>query len=195
MYSKVTKTFSVHVYRKLPSSTAFSPTLQANLPHRTFLRNFPLLLNLHSASLLCLQFCDRHLISGHYRVLYKRTLPSACHTLTPGDFTVRLQGNLHTDQVSHSRESTFKIEVYSYILIFQYYLTSHSLCVFLYRMRLLVVVAAVLVAASAASLSLEDLEFRAWKLKFGKTILQKRVPSYLTLNGLGEDILWLLFID
>lgn len=37
-------------------------------------------------------------------------------------------------------------------------------------MRLLVVVAAVLVAASAASLSLEDLEFRAWKLKFGKTI-------------------------
>lgn len=35
-------------------------------------------------------------------------------------------------------------------------------------MRLLVVIAAVLVAASAASLSLEDMEFHAWKLKFGK---------------------------
>ncbi|XP_055029048.2 cathepsin L.1 [Misgurnus anguillicaudatus] len=36
-------------------------------------------------------------------------------------------------------------------------------------MRLLVVIAAVLVAASAASLSLEDMEFQAWKLKFGKS--------------------------
>ncbi|XP_064784704.1 procathepsin L-like [Oncorhynchus masou masou] len=36
-------------------------------------------------------------------------------------------------------------------------------------MKLLVVVAAALAVASAASLSLEDLEFHAWKLKFGKS--------------------------
>lgn len=36
-------------------------------------------------------------------------------------------------------------------------------------MRLLVVIAAVLTAAMAASLSLEDMEFQAWKLKFGKS--------------------------
>ncbi|XP_045579318.1 procathepsin L isoform X3 [Salmo salar] len=37
------------------------------------------------------------------------------------------------------------------------------------RMKFLVVVAAALAVASAASLSLEDLEFHAWKLKFGKS--------------------------
>ncbi|XP_029569887.1 cathepsin L1 isoform X2 [Salmo trutta] len=36
-------------------------------------------------------------------------------------------------------------------------------------MKFLVVVAAALAVASAASLSLEDLEFHAWKLKFGKS--------------------------
>ncbi|XP_036397868.1 cathepsin L.1 [Megalops cyprinoides] len=36
-------------------------------------------------------------------------------------------------------------------------------------MKLLVVTAAMLAVASAASLSLEDLEFHAWKLKFGKS--------------------------
>lgn len=41
---------------------------------------------------------------------------------------------------------------------------SLSLC----RMRLLVVTAAFLAVASAASLSLEDMEFHAWKMKFGK---------------------------
>lgn len=35
-------------------------------------------------------------------------------------------------------------------------------------MRLLLVAAAVLAVASCASISLEDLEFHAWKLKFGK---------------------------
>uniref|UniRef100_A0A8P4GA89 Cathepsin L.1 n=2 Tax=Dicentrarchus labrax TaxID=13489 RepID=A0A8P4GA89_DICLA len=36
------------------------------------------------------------------------------------------------------------------------------------RMKLLLVVAAVLAVASCASISLEDLEFHAWKLKFGR---------------------------
>lgn len=36
------------------------------------------------------------------------------------------------------------------------------------RMKLLLVVAAVLAVASCASYSLEDLEFHAWKLKFGE---------------------------
>lgn len=35
-------------------------------------------------------------------------------------------------------------------------------------MRLLLVAAAVLAVASCVSISLEDLEFHAWKLKFGK---------------------------
>merc|ERR1740131_49911 len=35
-------------------------------------------------------------------------------------------------------------------------------------MKLLLAVAAVLAVASAATLSLEELEFHAWKLKFGK---------------------------
>ncbi|XP_038585708.1 cathepsin L.1 isoform X1 [Micropterus salmoides] len=37
------------------------------------------------------------------------------------------------------------------------------------RMKLLLVAAAVLAVASCASLSLEDLEFHAWKLKFGRS--------------------------
>ncbi|XP_037398061.1 procathepsin L-like [Pygocentrus nattereri] len=37
------------------------------------------------------------------------------------------------------------------------------------RMRVLLVVAALVVVAGAASVSLEDLEFHAWKLKFGKS--------------------------
>lgn len=37
-------------------------------------------------------------------------------------------------------------------------------------MKLLLVVAAVLAVSSCASLSLEDLEFHAWKLKFGETV-------------------------
>ncbi len=40
----------------------------------------------------------------------------------------------------------------------------------LYRMRFLVVAAAFLAVASAASLSLEDMEFHAWKMKFGKIV-------------------------
>ncbi len=38
------------------------------------------------------------------------------------------------------------------------------------RMRFLVVAAAFLAVASAASLSLEDMEFHAWKMKFGKRV-------------------------
>lgn len=39
------------------------------------------------------------------------------------------------------------------------------------RMKLLLVAAAVLAVASCASISLEDLEFHAWKLKFGETLI------------------------
>ncbi len=38
------------------------------------------------------------------------------------------------------------------------------------RMRFLVVAAAFLAVASAASLSLEDMEFHAWRMKFGKRV-------------------------
>lgn len=38
------------------------------------------------------------------------------------------------------------------------------------RMKLLLVAAAALAVASCASISLEDLEFHAWKLKFGETV-------------------------
>lgn len=37
-------------------------------------------------------------------------------------------------------------------------------------MKLLLVAAAVLAVASCATISLEDLEFHAWKLKFGEKI-------------------------
>ncbi|KAM6973095.1 cathepsin L.1 [Aplochiton taeniatus] len=44
-------------------------------------------------------------------------------------------------------------------------------------MKLLVVIAAVLAVGTAASLSLEDLEFHAWKLKFGKTYSSSEVEA------------------
>lgn len=39
------------------------------------------------------------------------------------------------------------------------------------RMKLLIVAAAVLAVASCARVSLEDMEFHAWKLKFGELVL------------------------
>ena len=51
-------------------------------------------------------------------------------------------------------------------------------------MKLLVVVAAVLVVVSAASLSLEDLEFHAWKLKYGKRPAVSHTPPLLISTGL-----------
>ncbi|KAI7804885.1 cathepsin L.1 [Triplophysa rosa] len=53
-------------------------------------------------------------------------------------------------------------------------------------MRLLVVIAAVLVAASAASLSLEDMEFHAWKLKFGKSYRSVEEESQRKLTWLSN---------
>ena len=44
-------------------------------------------------------------------------------------------------------------------------------------MRLLIIAAASLAVVSCASLSLEDLEFHAWKLKFGEET-QKNVIIY-----------------
>lgn len=38
----------------------------------------------------------------------------------------------------------------------------------IFRIRVLLIVTSVVVVASAASISLEDLEFKAWKLKFGE---------------------------
>ena len=48
-----------------------------------------------------------------------------------------------------------------------------SLLVLSVRMKLLLVAAALLAVASCASVSLEDLEFHAWKLKFGETVLSE----------------------
>ncbi len=53
-----------------------------------------------------------------------------------------------------------------------------SLPVLSVRMKLLFAAAALLAVASCASVSLEDLEFHAWKLKFGETIL---LAALLTL--------------
>lgn len=43
------------------------------------------------------------------------------------------------------------------------------------KMKLLLVAAAVLAVASCATISLEDLEFHAWKLKFG----EKQILSFI----------------
>ncbi|KAI4874694.1 hypothetical protein NFI96_021607 [Prochilodus magdalenae] len=50
----------------------------------------------------------------------------------------------------------------------QYWLVKNRLLLTLSRMRVLLAVAALVVVVGAATLSLEDLEFHAWKLKFGK---------------------------
>ncbi|XP_051578667.1 procathepsin L-like [Myxocyprinus asiaticus] len=53
-------------------------------------------------------------------------------------------------------------------------------------MRVLVVAAAVLAVASAASLSLEDMEFRAWKLKFGKSYSSGKEEAQRKLTWLSN---------
>lgn len=52
------------------------------------------------------------------------------------------------------------------------------------KMRVLVVAAAFLAVASAASLSLEDMEFHAWKLKFGKSYRSAEEESHRQLTWL-----------
>ena len=47
-------------------------------------------------------------------------------------------------------------------------------------MRVLLAVAALVVVVGAATLSLEDLEFHAWKLKFGEDL-------YFTVNELLDS--------
>jgi len=56
-------------------------------------------------------------------------------------------------------------------------------------MRLLVVAAAFLAVASAASLSLEDMEFYAWKLKFGKRV------SFFSCIKLGKRFKMFFFTE
>lgn len=51
------------------------------------------------------------------------------------------------------------------------------------RMKLLLVVAAALAVASCASLSLEDLEFHAWKLKFGEKLFKTVLFFHLQNTG------------
>lgn len=65
-------------------------------------------------------------------------------------------------------------------------------------MKLLLVVAAALAVASCASISLEDLEFHAWKLKFGEIL--DLLTRYLNVNlwfmcvaAGGEDLLNVCF--
>ncbi|XP_039530020.1 cathepsin L.1 [Pimephales promelas] len=53
-------------------------------------------------------------------------------------------------------------------------------------MRLLVVAAAFLAVASAASLSLEDMEFYAWKLKFGKNYRSTEEESHRRMTWLSN---------
>ncbi|XP_067224649.1 cathepsin L.1 isoform X1 [Chanodichthys erythropterus] len=53
-------------------------------------------------------------------------------------------------------------------------------------MRLLVVTAAFLAVASAASLSLEDMEFHAWKMKFGKIYRSTEEESHRKMTWLSN---------
>lgn len=54
-------------------------------------------------------------------------------------------------------------------LVFTPYTQSYYL-LRLCKMRVLLLVSALVAMSSAASISLEDLEFHAWKLKFGKNL-------------------------
>ncbi|KAJ8289483.1 hypothetical protein GJAV_G00001810 [Gymnothorax javanicus] len=54
------------------------------------------------------------------------------------------------------------------------------------RMKLLVLLAAIFVVSNAASVSLEDLEFRAWKLKFGKVYSSSEEEDQRKLTWLSN---------
>ncbi len=63
--------------------------------------------------------------------------------------------------------------------------SSLALC----RMRFLVVAAAFLAVASAASLSLEDMEFHAWKMKFGKRVCFFGLSIFFKSLGKSHQVL------
>ena len=53
------------------------------------------------------------------------------------------------------------------------------------RMKLLLVAAAVLAAASCTSLPLEDLEFHAWKLNYGEAVDTLARPFSFVMGDVG----------
>lgn len=60
------------------------------------------------------------------------------------------------------------------------------------RMKVLLAVAAVLAVANCASLSLEDLEFHAWRLKFGEECVTFHQGVLLGFSSLNLEWCWLL---
>lgn len=57
------------------------------------------------------------------------------------------------------------------------------------RMKLLIAAAAVLAVATCARVSLEDMEFHAWKLKFGELVLFDRFLLLWSVNKYSRSCL------